>query len=66
MSSPSLYVQSVPVLIKYLHNLSSIIQKGEDWAKENGKKPEEVLESRLIADMKEYLLPHPVPAFREN
>ncbi|TFL05317.1 hypothetical protein BDV98DRAFT_653896 [Pterulicium gracile] len=46
----SLYTQSVPVLIKYLDNLSKIVQKGAAFAEEKGIKAEDVLHYRLIAD----------------
>jgi hypothetical protein len=48
----SLYHQSVPVLTKYLRNLSTIVAKGAKFAEENGKKPEEILEYRLVKDMR--------------
>ncbi|TFL05312.1 hypothetical protein BDV98DRAFT_501060 [Pterulicium gracile] len=48
----SLYIQSVPVLIKYLDNLSKIVQKGAAFAQEKGVKAEGVLQHRLIADQK--------------
>ncbi|KAK5683670.1 hypothetical protein LTS10_005204 [Elasticomyces elasticus] len=37
----SLYQQTVPVFTKYLKNLSVILGKGEQWAKQNGKTDEE-------------------------
>ena len=46
----SLYTQTVPVLIKYLDNLSKIVQKGAAFAQEKGIKAEDVLQHRLIAD----------------
>jgi hypothetical protein len=46
----SLYIQTVPVLIKYLRNLSHIVQKGVAFAEEKGLKVNDVLEHRLVAD----------------
>jgi hypothetical protein len=48
----SLYRQSIPVLTTYLRNLSTIVAKGAKFAEDNGKKPEEILEYRLIEDMR--------------
>lgn len=51
----SLYHQSVPVLIKYLHALSGLLQKAEKFAEEKGKTHDEILEFRLIEDMRGYV-----------
>ncbi|KAK5739546.1 hypothetical protein LTR17_005235 [Elasticomyces elasticus] len=48
----SLHQQTVPVFTKYLKNLSVIIGKGEQWAKQNGKTDEEVLAFRLHPEMR--------------
>ncbi|KAF5007288.1 hypothetical protein FDECE_6377 [Fusarium decemcellulare] len=48
----SLYQQSVPVLIKYLKNLSHILQKGAKFCEEKSLKHEEFLTYRLISDMR--------------
>ncbi|KAH6651467.1 hypothetical protein BKA67DRAFT_571021 [Truncatella angustata] len=48
----SLYKQSVPVFTKYLHNLSAIVKKGETFANEKSIKHDEILNYRLISDMK--------------
>ncbi|KAI5465335.1 hypothetical protein BGZ63DRAFT_450256 [Mariannaea sp. PMI_226] len=48
----SLYQQSVPVLIKYLKNLSGILQKGAKFCEEKAIKPDEMISYRLIADMR--------------
>jgi hypothetical protein len=48
----SLYIQSIPVITKYLRNLSGIVDKGKAFADEKGMKHEEILEFRLIADMR--------------
>ncbi|KAH6898155.1 hypothetical protein B0T10DRAFT_543169 [Thelonectria olida] len=48
----SLYQQSVPVLIKYLKNLSGIVQKGAKHCEEKAIKPDEMINYRLIADMR--------------
>lgn len=48
----SLYAQSVPVLVKYLHNLSAIVEKGRQFADEKGMKHEDLINFRLISDMR--------------
>ncbi|KAJ4419959.1 hypothetical protein N0V82_004674 [Gnomoniopsis sp. IMI 355080] len=48
----SLYNQSIPVLIKYLNNLSAILGKGKSFADEKGIKHEEVIGFRLVPDMR--------------
>jgi len=53
----SLYVQSIPVMTKYLRNLSSILNKGKAFADEKGMSHKEMLEFRLISDMRGYLPP---------
>ncbi|MFZ1627114.1 MAG: DUF1993 domain-containing protein [Candidatus Moraniibacteriota bacterium] len=47
----NLYDASVPVYVKILENLSGILKKGEDWAAENQKTDEEMLEAKLAPDM---------------
>lgn len=47
----SLYLQSVPVTIKYLRNFSALLDKGRAFADEKGMKHEEMLKFRLISDM---------------
>jgi hypothetical protein len=46
-----MYESSVPVFVRMLENLSNILQKGEDFAKEKEFEAEVLLNSRLIADM---------------
>lgn len=46
-----MYEASVPVLVRRLEQLSSIIKKGQAWAEGNGKSDEEVLQARLAPDM---------------
>ncbi|KAF2147656.1 hypothetical protein K461DRAFT_298279 [Myriangium duriaei CBS 260.36] len=48
----SLYNQTVPVLIKYLHALSGLLEKAEKFAEEKGKTHDEILNFRLIEDMR--------------
>ncbi|KAF2761560.1 hypothetical protein EJ05DRAFT_472540, partial [Pseudovirgaria hyperparasitica] len=48
----SLYDQSVPILIKYLNNLTNILKKGEAYADEKGIAHETMLQYRLIEDMR--------------
>lgn len=53
----SLYTQSVPVLIKYLKNLSGLLRKGAEFADKNGISHDELLSFRLAPDMKGYAGP---------
>ncbi|KAL6925287.1 hypothetical protein FSHL1_002532 [Fusarium sambucinum] len=48
----TLYQQSVPVLVKYLKNLSFMLQKGAKFCEEKSLKHEEMLSYRLISDMR--------------
>jgi uncharacterized protein len=48
----SLYQQSIPVLVKYLNNLSGLLEKGVQFCVEKGKSQEEMLSFRLIEDMR--------------
>ncbi|KAH8911646.1 hypothetical protein BR93DRAFT_973253 [Coniochaeta sp. PMI_546] len=48
----SLYLQSIPVMTKYLRNLSALLNKGRTFADQKEIKYEEILEFRLIADMR--------------
>ncbi|KAI8671791.1 hypothetical protein NCS57_00655400 [Fusarium keratoplasticum] len=48
----SLHQQTVPPLVKYLRNLSHLLQKGAKFCEEKGVKHEELLTYRLIADMR--------------
>lgn len=47
----SFYRQSIPVLIKYLKNLSGILEKSEKYADKKGMKLEYMLNFRLVHDM---------------
>jgi len=47
----SMYDASIPVFIRYLNNLSAILDKGVAHAKEQGIDPQELLDTRLVADM---------------
>ena len=49
--SLSLYDLTVPILVRNLEILKEILQKGEQWAKDNGKSESELLEARIIDDM---------------
>lgn len=51
----SLYNQSIPVLTKFLRNLSFILKKAADHADAKGMKHEEILKFRLIEDMRPYV-----------
>ncbi|ETS84540.1 hypothetical protein PFICI_02565 [Pestalotiopsis fici W106-1] len=48
----SLSKQSIPIFTKYLHNLSAIVRKAETFANEKSIKHEEVINYRLISDMR--------------
>jgi len=48
---PSMYETSVPVFIRALDNLSTILEKGEAFAKAKGTDPSDLVETRLIEDM---------------
>ncbi|OBT72339.1 hypothetical protein VF21_09450 [Pseudogymnoascus sp. 05NY08] len=48
----SLYDQSIPVLIKFLNNLSAILDKSVAYADEKGISHEELLTTRLRDDMR--------------
>jgi hypothetical protein len=47
----SLYEISVPVLLRGLANLASILRKGEAYAKEQGVDPQKLLQATLAPDM---------------
>ncbi|MBU9812595.1 DUF1993 domain-containing protein [Rahnella sp. SL6] len=49
--SASLYGSTAAQFVRGLQNLSALLEKGEAWAKENGKSEEEVLNTRLAEDM---------------
>jgi hypothetical protein len=48
----SLYDQSIPVLIKYLNNVSVVLDKSIAYADEKGIAHEELLTARLRDDMR--------------
>lgn len=54
--SVSLYDVTVPVLLRGLGNLDSVLKKGEAFASAEGIDPASLLETRLAPDM------HPLPA----
>jgi hypothetical protein len=47
----SMYQASVPVFVRALTNLSSVLKKGEAHAKDKGVDPDNLLQQRLIFDM---------------
>ncbi|WP_342378964.1 DUF1993 domain-containing protein [Myxococcus stipitatus] len=49
--SLSMYQASIPVFIRALNVLSTLLQKGAQHAKEQGLPPESLLEARLAPDM---------------
>ena len=48
----SLYKQSIPVMIKYLHNVSKILDNTVAYADGKGLKHDEILAFRLREDMR--------------
>lgn len=52
MATPTLYNQTVPVMIKYLRNLSGIVAKGEKFCDEKGIAHDDMLSFRLVEDMR--------------
>ncbi|OBS17746.1 hypothetical protein FPOA_09478 [Fusarium poae] len=48
----TLYKQSIPVLVKYLKNLSFMLQKGAKFCEEKSIKHEDMLSYRLVSDMR--------------
>jgi hypothetical protein len=48
----SLYDQSIPVMIKYLNNMSKILDKTVAYADEKGLKHDKILALRLRDDMR--------------
>lgn len=51
-SATSLYNQSVPVLIRYLTNLSGLLTKATQHCEAKGVAPEDLISSKLADDMK--------------
>ncbi|HJP97816.1 MAG TPA: DUF1993 domain-containing protein [Rhodanobacteraceae bacterium] len=47
----SMYQASVPVFVRALTNLTSVLKKGEAHAKDRGVDPDNLLQQRLIFDM---------------
>jgi hypothetical protein len=47
----SMYQASVPVFMRALANLRTVLEKGEAYATEKGFDPDVLVQSRLIADM---------------
>lgn len=48
----SLYQQSIPVMLKYLNNVSKILDKTVVYADKNGIEHKEILNVKLRDDMK--------------
>lgn len=53
-TSISTYDLAIPILVRNLELLNTIIDKATKWAKDNGKDPEAFLEAHIIDDMKVY------------
>ena len=47
----SMYQASVPVFVRGLTNMASVLKKGEAFAKDKGANPDGLLQQRLIFDM---------------
>ncbi|KAL4725909.1 hypothetical protein ACLX1H_006583 [Fusarium chlamydosporum] len=54
----TLYQQSIPVLVKYLKNLSFMLQKSAKFCEEKSIKHEDMLSFRLISDMRGQVSSH--------
>lgn len=54
MSSSSLttYDLTVPIFVRNLEQLVACLKKGEEWAKENNKDPQVLVDASIIDDMK--------------
>lgn len=54
MSSSSLttYDLTVPIFVRNLEQLVACLKKGEEWAKDNNKDPQVLVDASLIDDMK--------------
>lgn len=50
-SNLSLYDLTVPVVTRALEQLSNVLKKGEEWAKENGKDPQTLIDGKIAEDM---------------
>ena len=48
----SVYQQSIPMFVKYLKGMSALLQKGVAFCDEKGLKHEDMLNYRLVPDMK--------------
>ncbi|KAF2211256.1 hypothetical protein CERZMDRAFT_98568 [Cercospora zeae-maydis SCOH1-5] len=53
-TSISTYDLAIPILVRNLELLNTIIDKATKWAKDNGKDPEAFLEAHIIDDMKPF------------
>src|ERR1700712_2922543 len=51
MSSISMYQASVPVFARSLRALSTLLEKGEQFATANGLSPADLIDARLAPDM---------------
>jgi len=49
---PSLYQQSVPMMIRYMKNFGAMLEKGKAFADAKGMTYEEMLSYRLVEDQK--------------
>lgn len=49
--SLSMYDASIPVFIRYLTNLATILDKGAAHAQAQGMDPQDLIQTRLVADM---------------
>lgn len=54
MSSSSLttYDLTVPIFVRNLEQLVACLKKGEEWAKDNNKDPQVLVDASIIDDMK--------------
>lgn len=51
-SSLTTYDLTVPIFVRNLEQLVACLKKGEEWAKENNKDPQVLVDASIIDDMK--------------
>jgi hypothetical protein len=51
-STLTTYDLTVPILVRALEQLKAVLQKGEQWCKDNNKDANILIEGKLAPDMK--------------
>lgn len=51
-SSLTTYDLTVPIFVRNLEQLVACLKKGEEWAKDNNKDPQVLVDASIIDDMK--------------